>query len=197
MPELDVPFVGQCVGSVHDAVWCPGHHVQLPQERVHQAIDGVLRDFKNQHAKKGAQAITDLGVLLQPILTNQAAVVIGSRSLENNSASRIKWRHPHPLTYIGNLLIVWLIKVLYQRKGNDFFACYKIMPRRLLEDLKVEARDFSYDIELLCKLFRKNIVITTAPIHYNPRTFAEGKKITYSDGLKALWAIGKWRFKKI
>lgn len=141
----------------------------------------------------------DYAALLSPILSGKAQVTLGSRTLTTKTEANpnIKWHHPHPLTHLGNLLIVWSINLLYGRAGTDFFSCYKIVPRTYFKELNINADGFAYDIELLCKLFRKKINVAEVPIHYNPRTFAEGKKIRYSDGFKVLWAILKWRFAKI
>lgn len=141
----------------------------------------------------------DYAALLRPIISGEAQVTLGSRTLGGSVESEryTKWNHPHPLTYIGNLLIMGSINLLYGRSGTDFFACYKIVPRSLFKELNVNADGFAYDIELLCKMFRKGIKIKEVPISYHPRTFAEGKKIRYSDGIKVLAAILKWRFAKI
>lgn len=140
----------------------------------------------------------DYPALLQPILSGEAEVTIGSRTLNKpGSSARIKWHHPHPLTYIGNLLIIWLIKLLYQRPETDFFSCYKIVPCRFFAEFNIEADNFSYDLELLCKIFRRGISVKEVPIHYNPRTFAEGKKIRYKDGFLGIWTIIQWRFRRL
>ncbi len=141
----------------------------------------------------------DYAALLGPIVSGEAQVTLGSRTLGGSEESRrlTKWHHPHPLTYLGNLLIMGSINLLYGRSGTDFFACYKIVPRPLFKELDVKADGFAYDIELLCKMFRKGIKIKEVPISYRPRTFDEGKKIRYRDGIKVLWAIFKWRFAKI
>lgn len=140
----------------------------------------------------------DYPALLQPVLSGLAEVTIGSRVLyAQGMSARIKWRHPHPLTYLGNLLFIWLIKLLYHRSETDFFSCYKIVPRRYFSELKIEADNFSYDLELLCKLFRKGVSVKEVPIHYDPRTFAEGKKIRYRDGLLGIWTIIQWRFRRL
>ena len=140
----------------------------------------------------------DYAALLQPILNKQAEVTIGSRStVPAGSDAKIKWQHPHPLTYVGNLVINLFIKVLYGRTEKDFFSCYKIVPRHYLIELAVEADGFAYDIELLCKLFRKGVTVAEVPISYHPRTFAEGKKIRYQDGFKVLFTILKWRVTRI
>lgn len=139
----------------------------------------------------------DYASLLLPIIEKKADVTIGSRTLTHDNDARIKWRHPHPLTYLGNRVIIFCMNLLYKRHGTDFFSCYKIVPRKYLLDLTIEANGFAYDIELLCKLFRNHVQVEEVPIHYSPRTFAEGKKIRYTDGLAVLWAILKWRFAKI
>lgn len=142
---------------------------------------------------------SDYAALLAPILSGGAQVTLGSRTLatDTETSRHIKWRHPHPLTHLGNMLIVWSINLLYSHAGTDFFSCYKIVPRAYFKELNINANGFAYDIELLCKLFRKKINVVEVPIHYNPRTFAQGKKIRYIDGFKVLWAILKWRFAKI
>lgn len=138
----------------------------------------------------------DYAALLAPILSGHADVSLGNRTHPAPDGNhRIKWRHPHPLTYIGNLLIISAINVLYMRRGSDYFACYKIVPLRLLRALDVQANGFAYDIELLCKLIRLGVRIGEVPISYAPRTYAEGKKIRYRDGLGVLWAILRWRFR--
>lgn len=140
----------------------------------------------------------DYVALLAPLIAGKADVTIGSRTLAHPTENvRIKWRHPHPLTYIGNLLITGSIKLLYGRRESDFFSCYKIVPRQRLLALQVEADGFAYDSELLCKLFRMGTRIVEVPIRYEPRTFAEGKKIRYSDGLAVLWSILAWRWKRL
>lgn len=139
----------------------------------------------------------DYAALLAPVLGGTADVTLGSRSTARGAGARIKWRHPHPLTYLGNLLILWSIKILYGAAGTDFFSCYKIVPREWFEKLNVRADGFAYDIELICKLLRSGARFAEVPISYAPRTFAEGKKIRYSDGLKTLLAIVKWRFKRL
>ncbi|HSR89209.1 MAG TPA: glycosyltransferase family 2 protein [Candidatus Udaeobacter sp.] len=138
----------------------------------------------------------DLKAMLAPIQAGTADISLGSRTLSDElKNSHTGWSHPHPLTYLGNKLIIASINLLYARKGTDFFACYKIIPRKYMVDLPIEANGFAYDVELLCKLFRKSLKVVEVPIHYNPRTFAEGKKIRYRDGLYVLWTILKWRFK--
>ena len=127
----------------------------------------------------------DYAALLKPIVENTAEVTIGSRTLTHDNDARIKWRHPHPLTYLGNKCINLAINVLYVRRGTDFFSCYKIVPRRLLQELAVEANGFAYDIELLCKLFRRGTRVAGAN-SLQPRTFAEGKK---SSTVMALGAV--------
>ncbi len=138
----------------------------------------------------------DLKALLEPVKNGQADISLGSRArFSELKNAHTGWSHPHPLTYLGNKLIIAGINLLYGRQGTDFFACYKIIPRRYLVDLPIEADGFSYDVELLCKLFRKKLKVVEVPIHYDPRTFAEGKKIRYRDGLVVLWTILKWRLK--
>lgn len=139
----------------------------------------------------------DYAALLAPITSGSADVTLGSRVLGPRTAdARIKWRHPHPGTYLGNKLIIWGINLLYGTHGTDFFACYKIVPRSFLLTHTIEANGFAYDIELICKMLRKGLRMSEVPISYHPRTYAEGKKIRYRDGFKVLWTILIWRWKR-
>ena len=77
---------------------------------------------------------------------------------------------------------------------SDYEGCYKAFFRSTLLDTPVRAKGFEFDNELICKLMRKGVRIEEVPIRYIPRTYGQGKKITWRHGITILWTIIKWRF---
>lgn len=128
----------------------------------------------------------DLPAMMRPILAGEADVVFGSRNLlDNPRYSRIY--------YWGNLLLNACVFLLYGKYVTDMETCYKMMKRRIFLDLNLRSNGFDIEPEITAKLLRRGIRIAEVPIHYVPRSRAEGKKITAWDGLRALWTLLKWR----
>jgi len=132
---------------------------------------------------------SDLAKLVQPIVTGQTLVVFGSRMLGNNPIGH--WRY-----YFGNRAISWLTNFLYKAKLTDVETCYKVFHRQVLDNIKIEHNCFGEEVEFTTKLLKNKISILELPISYSPRKFDEGKKISWRDGVKALWLLIKYRFKK-
>ncbi|HLZ36007.1 MAG TPA: glycosyltransferase family 2 protein [Nitrospira sp.] len=136
----------------------------------------------------------DYPVVIKPILEGHSDAVMGSRFLRERPVFWGKRRSPYLNHYIGNLLILWVTNTLYRRRFTDYEGCYKAFSRGVLLDTPVESKGFEFDNELICKLMRKGARITEVPIQYAPRTYAQGKKITWRHGVMMLWTIFKWRF---
>jgi hypothetical protein len=98
--------------------------------------------------------------------------------------------------HLGVRSITWLTNWLYWNDATDYEGAYKAFEAKLLKSLSIEANGFEIDNEIVCKILRKGGRIKEVPIRYYPRSYEEGKKIKVSDGLKILWAIVQWRFKK-
>jgi hypothetical protein len=94
---------------------------------------------------------------------------------------------------MGNLMIVAFTNLLYAKSFTDYEGCYKAFRRSDLEATTILANGFEFDNELVCKLFRRGLRFEEVAIHYAPRTYASGKKITWRHGVIILWAILKWR----
>lgn len=136
----------------------------------------------------------DYPALLGPLEGGQVEMVIGSRVL-SGSMWLFGQGRTHWMSYVGCKLIAGLINVLYRRKGTDYYACYKVVRRDVLNRVSVEANGFEYDSELLCKLLKHGTKMVEVPIHYYPRSYREGKKLRYwRAGLAVLLSIIKWRF---
>jgi glycosyltransferase involved in cell wall biosynthesis len=118
-----------------------------------------------------------------------ADVVYGSRF----------WGLPHRSLYyhhyIGNRLISRIYNVLFNQTLTDVEVCYKMFSRPVLESLLITCNDFGFEIQISAQIARaKRWRIYEVPIHYYGRTYAEGKKIDWKDGIKALWYLVKYRF---
>ena len=132
----------------------------------------------------------DLGSLVAALVPRVAPVVFGSRTREGASWQRggLTWNR---LGVQGLNVLVWL---LFGRKLTDEAACYKLMPTPLLRTLDLQCRRFEFCPEVIAKLCRLGWPIVEVPVHYHPRTRAEGKKLRPSDGVVAVWTLLRWRF---
>ena len=139
----------------------------------------------------------DYPAIIKPLLEGTCDAVMGSRFLRERPVFWGQRKSPYLNHYIGNLLILWVTNSLYGKHFTDYEGCYKAFSRRILLETPIHARGFEFDNELICKLLRKGVRITEVPIQYHPRTYAQGKKITWRHGMVMLWTILKWRFCRI
>jgi glycosyltransferase involved in cell wall biosynthesis len=131
----------------------------------------------------------DFHYLLQPIVEDVADVVYGSRFSGND-------RHVGPLWHLAvNQLITKLFSLRHGQKFTDVETCYKLFRRSLIQEITPTLREkrFGIELEMTAKLLRKgNVRFFERPISYSRRTFSEGKKINWRDGVAALWCIAKY-----
>lgn len=130
----------------------------------------------------------DLKKMLPPLIEGKTKVVYGSRMIGKITGFNI------PLHYYGNKLLALITYILYHKKLTDLEGCYKIIARDVIKNLNLKSDGFEIDIELTAKLIKKKQIIIEVPISYNCRTFEEGKKITWVDGLIAMYILFKHRF---
>lgn len=129
------------------------------------------------------------GELIEPIVSGLADVVYGSRFLSG---------HRHRVLYywhrLGNLFITTLSNMATDLNLTDIETCYKVFRREILERLVVEEDRFGVEPEITAKLAKMRPVprIYEIGIAYHGRTYADGKKITWRDGFRALWCIFKY-----
>jgi glycosyltransferase involved in cell wall biosynthesis len=136
----------------------------------------------------------DYLAVIKPLLDGNCDAVMGSRFLHERPVFWGKRKSPYLNHYIGNLLILWITNTLYGKRFTDYEGCYKASFRSTLLGTPIQAKGFEFDNELICKLMRKGVRIEEVPIRYNPRTYAQGKKITWRHGVIMLWTILRWRF---
>ena len=119
-----------------------------------------------------------------------ADVVFGSRFYGRPHRS-LYFHH-----YLANRLISFLFNILFNQTLTDIKSCYKMMTSCIARSLRLTANDFGIEVEISAKIVhQRNLRIYELGISYFGRTYAEGKKIAWKDGVKALWYIFKFRFR--
>jgi len=129
----------------------------------------------------------DLIKLWELIVSGEADVVYGSRTLGSRE-------HSYRSFYWGGQAVGWVCNLLFSSRITDEPTCYKMMRTELLQDMALLSRRFEFCPEVTAKLLRQGTVIHELPIAYHPRTFTEGKKIRWTDGLTAVWTLIRYRF---
>jgi glycosyltransferase involved in cell wall biosynthesis len=131
----------------------------------------------------------DYPKLLEPIVDGRADVVYGSRFLGGPQRVHYFWH------YIGNRVLTLLSDVLTNLNLTDMETCYKVFRREVLQGIRLKSNRFGFEPEITAKVARGHWRVYEVPISYAGRTYEEGKKITWKDGLQALWCIVRYRFK--
>lgn len=127
--------------------------------------------------------------LLRPILEGKAHVVYGSR-FTGGSYSRVHL-YSH---YLGNKLLTFVSNVVTGLNLTDMETCYKVLRREVAQRIRIRSNRFNVEPELTAKIARLKARLFEVPISYAGRDFAEGKKISWRDGVSALWSIFRYRF---
>jgi len=125
--------------------------------------------------------------LLKPIEDGLADVVYGSRFL--NLKRKVKL-----INLIANKFLVFLTNLLYGAKLTDMETAYKVFRIDVVKSIKLKAMGFEFEPEVTAKVMKAGFIIAEVPITYHPRTVEEGKKISWRDGLKAVYYLFKYRF---
>lgn len=95
---------------------------------------------------------------------------------------------------LGNMVLTWLINVLFNVQLNDYATCYKFARRDIFNNLRLQGRGFDLEVEIICKLLKRRLKIEEVPVSYVPRTYRAGKKIRVKDALWAIFYMFKYRF---
>lgn len=129
--------------------------------------------------------------LLAPVLSGHADVVFGSRFLGSGSHRVLYYWH-----YIGNRFLTNLSNIFTNINLSDMESCYKLFRREVLEKIKIEENRFGFEPEITAKVARLKVPLYEVSISYYGRTYEDGKKVGWRDGLRAIWCIVKYNIWK-
>jgi glycosyltransferase involved in cell wall biosynthesis len=127
--------------------------------------------------------------ILEPILDGRADAVYGSRFLGGPHRVLLFWH------YMGNRFLTFFSNLLNNINLTDMETCYKAFRASVFDTIQIRSRRFGFEPEVTAKLARNRFRIYEVPISYSGRDYQEGKKITWRDGLAAIYWILRYRFR--
>ena len=137
----------------------------------------------------------DYAKLLEPIMCGKAEVVYGSRFLSNKHLPNCK-KFFYITHFLGNKFLNILLNLLYNSKVTDMETCYKVMTKEALDSINLTESRFEIEPAITANLLLKGYNVYEVPISYSPRDYKEGKKVTWRDGIIAIYVLFKYRFKR-
>jgi glycosyltransferase involved in cell wall biosynthesis len=141
----------------------------------------IIQDADLEYSPEEYELLTPL------IVSGRADVVFGSRFLGTHRVFLLTH-------YLGNLIITFMTNVLYNTMLTDMETCYKLMRVDVLRSMELKSSGFGIEPEITAKVFKRGYKVYEVPISYDGRGYEEGKKITWRDGIVALWVLLKYRF---
>jgi len=126
-------------------------------------------------------------VLLKPILLGKADVVFGSRFIGGEAHRVLYFWHS-----VGNNFLTLLSNMFTNLNLTDMETCYKVFRREIIQSITIEENRFGFEPEITAKVARQGVRIYEVAVSYSGRTYAEGKKIGWKDGLSAIRCILKY-----
>ncbi len=129
--------------------------------------------------------------LLKPIIEGKADVVYGSRFMGGEAHRVLYFWH-----YLGNRLLTLLSNMFTNLNLTDMETCYKVFKAEILKSITLTEKRFGFEPEITAKVARTGCRIYEVGISYTGRTYSEGKKINWKDGVRALWCIIKYAVKR-
>ena len=131
----------------------------------------------------------DYKPLVKLIKSGSADVVYGSRlaNIENTGNFLL-------LSYLANVTLTFITRMLYGVYMTDMETCYKAFRADFIKDITIKSNRFDFEPEITAKVLKKGAKFMETPISYNARSMQEGKKITWKDGVQAIYTLFKYRF---
>jgi glycosyltransferase involved in cell wall biosynthesis len=176
---------------------------ELQRERGFVLLSQTTNGGKGAALRRGFERVTGDIVIIQDadleyspeeypdlidlIVRGRADVVYGSRFLGRHRV--FLFTH-----YLGNRLLTLITNVLYNTMLTDMETCYKVMRTEVLRSFSLHSNGFGIEPEMTAKIFKRGYRVYEVPITYDGRGYDEGKKITWKDGVVALWVLLKYRF---
>src|SRR4051794_5844953 len=134
---------------------------------------------------------SEYSLLLDPLLAGKADVVYGSRFMGGR---------PHRVLYfwhsVGNKILTLLSNALTDLNLTDMETCYKVFRREVIQSIPIEEDRFGFEPEITVKIAKRHLRVYEVGISYSGRTYEEGKKIGWKDGVRALWCLLKYAIKE-
>ena len=177
------------------------------QQQIEPLVDKIIYHEKNQG--KGAALRTGFAnitgdiviiqdadleynpkeypILLEPFIEGKADVVYGSRFMGGRPHRVLFYWH-----FLANILLTTLSNIFTNINLTDMETCYKVYKREIIQSIKIEEEGFGESPEITAKIAKLGCVIYEVGISYSGRTYQEGKKINWKDGIHALWCIFKY-----
>lgn len=129
----------------------------------------------------------DYIIMLEAAKKQGSGAVYGSRFLRS-------WQVTSLWHFLANKLLTAITNLLFDSHLTDMETCYKMIRTDIFKNLSLECSRFDIEAEITAKLLKEGIKITEVPVSYKGRSFHEGKKITWKDGIATLWTLFKYRF---
>lgn len=136
-------------------------------------------------------SVQDYPALLRPFVESGAQVVYGSRFLKRRWPTNMRWTH-----YLANRLFTFIANVLYGARITDEATCYKVFRTSLIKSLPLRCERFEFCPEATALVRLRHIPIHEVAIEYTARGHAEGKKIRWTDGVKTLQTLFRYRIRR-
>ena len=143
----------------------------------------IIQDADLEYTPKDFQSCID------PILRGEYQIVYGSRNLHPENKAHSSW-----IFYLGGRLVTAATNLLYKSQLTDEATCYKTFATETLRRFRIDSDGFEWEPEITAKLLKAGVKIGEVPVRYYPRKVAEGKKIGWSDGVRAIWTLLRHRF---
>jgi glycosyltransferase involved in cell wall biosynthesis len=175
---------------------------QLQQELGFRLVLQVRNQGKGAALRSGFREVTgdlvviqdadleyspeELPQLIELICEGRADVVYGSRFLGRHRV--FLFSH-----YLGNRVVTLLTNILYNTMLTDMETCYKVMRAEIVREMDLRSNGFGIEPEMTAKIFKRGHRVYEVPITYDGRGYDQGKKITWRDGIVALWVLLKYR----
>lgn len=180
---------------------------ELLKDKLGRLVDQVIYQPRNygkgfalktgfQHATGDIVLVQDADLeydpreypgLIEPIETDKADVVYGSRFVGGGPHRVVYFWH-----YVGNRFLTLLSNMFTNINLTDMETCYKVFRRELIQSIEIEENRFGFEPEITAKIAKRRVRIYEIGISYYGRTYDEGKKIGWKDGVKAVWCIVKY-----
>jgi dolichol-phosphate mannosyltransferase len=137
----------------------------------------------------------DIEKLIKPVSEGKSKVVYGTRLKRLPNLSKEERTPQFLLHYLGNKFLSLLTSILYGQWITDMETCYKLFPKNVFENIRLNSKRFDFEPEITAKILKEGYRILEVPIVTIPRGYNQGKKLnTLRDGVIALWTLIKYRF---